>query len=469
MSGINNNKKPGTTGTTSGKLVIPKYIHKKGGLDVSAASEKWSEIQRAIGQIYEENASSLSFQTLYTNAYYIVLHKHGELLYDGVQNTITEYIKGVRDKLMKVHDTTFLMELLAHWEKHRKSILMIRDILMYMDRNYVPQNKKMPVYDMGVKIFGSDVLFRHPKILERVQRLTLEMIRKERDGEATPDHFLLKNLTIMMLEISKKEVYEPCFEKRFLQETEDYYHREAQIFFENSTVPNYLRKVQERLKEERERADRCFDESTKPKVENALKKQMIQLYVNKLIEKENTGVLAMLQQWKLDDLRLVYDVLGLVPDGLTPAVELVRKFATNQGLELVNNADKNERPLELVEEAIALREKYDDMLVRSFSTVVNGTVVRDKEFSTSVRRAFEDIVNQNDRFPEYLSLFIDSKLKKGKTQIADAEYDIMFERIIALFRHLREKDVFEKYYKTHLGKVCTNQPPHFTFEYSQHS
>ena len=38
----------------------------------------------AIGEIHNKNASSLSFEELYRNAYNLVLHKHGDLLYAGV-------------------------------------------------------------------------------------------------------------------------------------------------------------------------------------------------------------------------------------------------------------------------------------------------------------------------------------------------------------------------------------------------
>lgn len=37
-------------------------------------------------------------------------------------------------------------------------MVMIRDILMYMDRNYVLQNKKVPVYDMGLIAFREHVV-----------------------------------------------------------------------------------------------------------------------------------------------------------------------------------------------------------------------------------------------------------------------------------------------------------------------
>lgn len=459
MSSNSNNKAGGGGGSTTGTtaqprsgLVIPKHVQTKGKIDRSNALEKWNELKIAIGQIYEENASSLSFQTLYTNAYHIVLHKHGEMLYTNVIHTISDYIKGVRDKLLLVHDSIFLKELLRHWEKHRKSILMIRDILMYMDKNYVAQNKKPPIYEAGVRIFGSDALLRNPHVLERMQRLILELVRKERDGEATLDRFLVKSLTMMMTEIGKRDVYDNCFEKIYEIESIEYYKAEARDLFDRSTVPDYLRKVQDRLREERERADRCFDESTKVKIESAIKTHMILSYVDGIINKESTGVLSMFQQWQIQELRLVYDVLDLVDTGLDKAIEMMQQFLTSQGLELVNNADKNEHPLDLIEECIQLRTKFDHMLDVSFSKVQNGVVVKDRNFQSAVRRAFEDITNTNDRFPEYLSLYVDSKLKKGKNLVQDFEYDLLFEQVIALFRHLREKDVFEKYYKSHLAK-----------------
>lgn len=49
-----------------GKLVIPSYIQRKGNLGKPDALEKWQKIEHAIHQIYKQNASSLSFQVLYT-------------------------------------------------------------------------------------------------------------------------------------------------------------------------------------------------------------------------------------------------------------------------------------------------------------------------------------------------------------------------------------------------------------------
>jgi cullin 3 len=58
----------------------------------------------------------------------------------------------------------------------------------------------------------------------------------------------------------------------------------------------------------------------------------------------------------------------------------------------------------------------------------------------------------NSKSPEFISLFIDEKLKKGLKGVTDEEVDGILDRVMMLFRFIQEKDVFEKYYKQHLAK-----------------
>lgn len=133
------------------------------------------------------------------------------------------------------------------------------------------------------------------KLTNRLQRLMLEIIQKERDGEEVADRFLLKNLTLMMTEIDKDNVYIPVFEVKFLQESHTYYAKESQRYFDSSTAPAYLNKVKIRLKEESERAERCLDPDTKGKIEKVVREEMIEKYKELVIKKENSGVLVMLK------------------------------------------------------------------------------------------------------------------------------------------------------------------------------
>jgi len=58
----------------------------------------------------------------------------------------------------------------------------------------------------------------------------------------------------------------------------------------------------------------------------------------------------------------------------------------------------------------------------------------------------------NPKSPEYISLFIDEKLRKGAKGGSEDEIERILDKVMTLFRFIQEKDVFERYYKQHLAK-----------------
>jgi cullin 3 len=91
-----------------------------------------------------------------------------------------------------------------------------------------------------------------------------------------------------------------------------------------------------------------------------------------------------------------------------------------------------------------LKDRFDHFLNQSFNN--------DKEFLKMIAKDFEYFLNLNPKSPEYLSLFIDDKLKKGVKGMSEAEIEQVLDKTMVLFRYLQEKDVFERYYKQHLAK-----------------
>jgi cullin-3 len=69
-----------------------------------------------------------------------------------------------------------------------------------------------------------------------------------------------------------------------------------------------------------------------------------------------------------------------------------------------------------------------------------------------IAKDFEYFLNLNPKSPEYLSLFIDDKLKKGVKGMSEQDIEQVLDKTMILFRYLQEKDVFERYYKQHLAK-----------------
>lgn len=65
----------------------------------------------------------------------------------------------VRADVLASLQNNFLQTLNHAWNDHQTSMVMIRDILMYMDRVYVQQNNVDNVYNLGLIIFRDQVGF----------------------------------------------------------------------------------------------------------------------------------------------------------------------------------------------------------------------------------------------------------------------------------------------------------------------
>lgn len=63
----------------------------------------------------------------------------------------------MREDVLKSLRNNFLLTLNQAWNDHQTSMVMIRDILMYMDRVYVQQNDVDNVYNLGLIVFRDQV------------------------------------------------------------------------------------------------------------------------------------------------------------------------------------------------------------------------------------------------------------------------------------------------------------------------
>lgn len=73
-------------------------------MDEKYVNSIWDLLKNAIQEIQRKNNSGLSFEELYRNAYTMVLHKHGEKLYTGLREVVTEHlINKVFEEELKAH------------------------------------------------------------------------------------------------------------------------------------------------------------------------------------------------------------------------------------------------------------------------------------------------------------------------------------------------------------------------------
>mmetsp|Transcript_13328 Transcript_13328/g.25129 ORF Transcript_13328/g.25129 Transcript_13328/m.25129 type:complete len:779 (+) Transcript_13328:73-2409(+) len=431
----------------SGKKSSPGIRQFRSGdpMDEKESNRTWECLKHAIHQIHQHNASSLSFEELYRNAYNLVLHKYGELLYNGVQGVVAEHLKAVAQSCVDCPDDRLLEELKKQWDDHKTTMVMIRDILMYMDRNFVSQYKKVPVYEMGLMIFRENVS-GHARVRTRLLTLMLDNIAAERRGEQV-DRILLKHTVNMLAElgVQGKNVYRESFEDQFLDHTRKFYQDESVQYISQNTCSDYLKKAEKRIREEKARVENYLHESTMEKIQELCDEEWILAHFKPLIHMENSGCAWMFEHDKVQDLERMYNLFSRVPQTLKEVQRVMIDCICEAGRDILGDPEKVKDPVSFISAILTLKHKYDQFVKDSFK--------ESKDFQLALKQAFESFLNKNTRTAQYLSLFVDDMFRKGlKGMSSDVEIDTSLEQVVTVFRFLQDKDVFENFYKQHLAR-----------------
>jgi hypothetical protein len=98
------------------------------GLTPAQAAAIWSGLRVAIGEIQTGNQGVLRFEELYRNAYTLVLHKHGDMLYKGVDEMVVQRMEEVArqvrqasDAVSETHRAVFGASLSQHLQLRARS------------------------------------------------------------------------------------------------------------------------------------------------------------------------------------------------------------------------------------------------------------------------------------------------------------------------------------------------------------
>lgn len=415
-------------------------------LDDKLSDGIWMTLKSAIQEIQKKNNGGLSFEELYRNAYTLVLHKKGDLLYEGVKQVIKEHLEGkIRLDVLNSLNNQFLQVLNQVWSDHQTSMMMIRDILMYMDRIYVTQSSVDNVYNVGLNLFR-DYVINHSHIRDQLRNTLLQQVSDERQGNIIEAHWI-KNICQMLVQlgVDKRTVYEEIFEAPFLEQSAEFYRSESQRYLNENSASTYIRQVEQRINEESNRAQRYLDPGTEQKIVHVVEEELITKHMTSIVDMENSGVVCMLREQRIADLSCMYRLMCRVHTGLQCIISCVSAYLREQGKSLVTEEEGGKSDaVQYIQRLLDLKDRFDLFLVKSFDS--------DKEFLKMIAKDFEHFLNLNPRSPEYLSLYIDDKLKKGAKGMTETEIEQVLEKTMVLFRYLQDKDIFERYYKQHLAK-----------------
>lgn len=129
------------------------------------------------------------------------------------------------------------------------------------------------------------------------------------------------------------------FEELFLRDSAQFYRQASQKFLEENCASVYVRKVNECLAEESQRADRYLDKTTESKIVDVLNAELVTKHMVTVVEMENSGLVHMLLNDKIEDLHELYELLKRVPNGVKTVMETLSRFLRKKGQLLVDECN----------------------------------------------------------------------------------------------------------------------------------
>nr|GEX29400.1 hypothetical protein [Tanacetum cinerariifolium] len=197
-------------------------------------------------------------------------------------------------------------------------------------------------------------------------------------------------------------------------------------------------------------------------------KEMIESHMLELIQIEKSGLVNMIVDDKYDDLARMYNLEAEnCLDGEIKrvfyinlkSVEMITSVVEKEMIEshmleliqmeksgLVNMIvdDKFKGPVDFVQRLLDEKDKYDKIINLAFKA--------DMEFQNALNSSFEYFINLNPRSPEFISLFVDDKLRKAELVIEEDNWVIVLDRVAILVCYLQDKGLFKKYFKHQLAE-----------------
>ncbi|GLE07208.1 hypothetical protein PINS_up017205 [Pythium insidiosum] len=408
-------------------------------LPATFEAETWATLQAAIQAVHSKQATPLSREELYRLVEDMCTWKMAASLYGKLEATCAAFIQSRVEQVERLETTggdvtLFLEAVHALWQDHCDDMLVLRTIFLYLDRTYVVQTPHVAsIWDMGLQLLRQHITARKSVATRLVQGL-LELIERERKGEAIARSHLY-DLLRMLLAL---QLYHARFEAPFLEASERFYAAEGLQVMASSDVPQFLLHVEKRLQEENERVVHYLDPSTRKPLIHVVESQLLRPHATALLDR---GFDALMDGSRVDDLRRMFTILARVD-----AVKDLRlAFATYIKKKVSALVMDVEEEKHLVEKLLQLKTELDTILSDAFQG--------DAEFAFAMKAAMEYGVNARASRPaELVAKFVDAKLRTGNKGGSEAEVESLLDRVMVIFRYIQGKDVFEAFYKKDLAK-----------------
>ncbi|KAF4619424.1 hypothetical protein D9613_004852 [Agrocybe pediades] len=448
--------------------------------------ETWRFLELGVDHLMKNYDKGLAY-TAYTNLYTAVynyctstkMHARidthrtganlvGAELYNELCQYFVNYFHSMLEEASSRTDEDLLRYYSNEWKRYTTGVNYLNRVFTYLNRYWVKRERDegkksvFPVYTLALAQWKEHFFMPIQRANNKLTTATLRLITQQRNGEAI-DHDLVKkvvdsfvSLGLDSSDMDKEtlDVYKEQFEAAFIAATEEYYKKESKTFLAENSVADYLKKAEDRLREEEDRVERYLHTKTRKELINKCEHVLVRDHAELMWD----SFQSLLDFDQDEDLQRLYSLLSRIPEGLEPLRTRFEAHVKQAGLSAISklvgedgaNMDSLD-PKAYVDALLAVHQKNSEIVNRSFKGEAG--------FAASLDKACREFINRNaatgsssTKSPELIAKHADMLLRKNNKMAEEDDLEGALNRVMVLFKYLEDKDVFQTFYSTKLSK-----------------
>ncbi|GMS89520.1 hypothetical protein PENTCL1PPCAC_11695, partial [Pristionchus entomophagus] len=465
--------------------------------------EIWQDLEKGLGHIYrKEPMVPTRYMQLYTYVYdfctAVSVHAGGaipqqqhknlirtnnkkggnlqnetDFVGSELYNKLSAFIKNHVESILKECRTRNGEDLLRYfttqWDQFRFCSKVVDGIFAYLNRHWIKrelENGNTTIYVIYTLALVTWKTILRDHMQHGITSGVLELIEKERQG-ITITNSLIKGVVECFVELGidevvdasapevaktlnpKLRVYKKMFEEKFIAETENFYLNEAQTFIQGNSVTEYMKRVERRLNEEKDRCEKYLNHSSL----QPLAKKCEEVLISRQLELFQNEFCNLLEEHRDEDLGRMYMLCERVEGGLDELRGALEKHIKTQGLNALEKVKEQAHtdPKCFVLTLLEVHTRYSKLVGEAFQN--------ESGFVQSLDKAATHFINKNcithaegsnavssSKCPDMLARYCDSILRKSAKNSEDSEMEEQLNRVMIIFKYIEDKDVFQRFY-----------------------
>jgi cullin 1 len=268
----------------------------------------------------------------------------------------------------------------------------------------------------------------------------LRLITLQRNGEVIDQGLVKKvvdsfvSLGLDNTDLNKEclDIYKEHLEAPFIAATDQYYKKESEAFLAQNSVSDYLKKAEERLREEEDRVERYLNTKTRKELISKCEHVLIREHAERMWDSFQT----LLDFDQDEDLQRMYALLSRIPEGLEPLRKRFEGHVKQAGLTAISkligeggaNVDALD-PKAYVDALLEVHRKNSETVTRSFKGEAG--------FAASLDKACREFVNRNaatgtssTKSPELIAKHADMLLRRNNKMAEEDDLEGALNRVV---------------------------------------